>query len=186
LSRAFLASSAIVEGAVVQSWRILVRCNNPCSTKPQDRRKAKPQDVFCSTKPSWQGGSLRAPVASPRPWLCQGIDPIQSQQNVSPFHHSRETSLSLHPSTWRAFLPPRPLTTPLRPLHGDQRGEHSRYPSLEPSHRPKSVSHPLEPRPTLRGLDAAILPKMDHSRGSITAPKPSSSALEFLSTETEP
>ena len=114
-----------------------------------------PQDVFCSTKPSWQGGSLRAPVASPRPWLCQGIDPIQSQQNVSPFNHSRENSLSLHPSTWRAFLPPRPLT--------------------------------ISWRPTLRGLDAAILPKMDHSQGPIAAPEPSSSDLEnCLSTDTEP
>ena len=25
---------------------------------------------------SWQGGSLRAPVASPRPWLFQGFEPI--------------------------------------------------------------------------------------------------------------
>ena len=90
-------------------------------------------------------GLLRTPVASPRPWLCQGIDPIQSQQNVSPFNHSRETSLSLHPSTWRAFLPPRPLTTPLRPLHGDQGREHSRCPSLEPSHRPMSLRAPWNP-----------------------------------------
>jgi len=34
------------------------------------------QDVFCSTKASWQGGPLRAPVASPRPWLFQGIEPV--------------------------------------------------------------------------------------------------------------
>lgn len=31
----------------------------------------------------------------------------------------KETSLSLHPSTWAAFLPPRPLTIPWRRLHRD-------------------------------------------------------------------
>ena len=179
----------------------------PCSTSASRDRKAIPQDVFCSTKPSWQGGSLRAPVASPRPWLCQGIEPIQSQKNVSPFNHSRETSLSLHPSilsggsgaiapletlsqgletclstctepctsVWpsdhqsgeRSCSPDTPMRTSSRPLHGDDfietKGrEHSRCPSLEPSHRPRSGSHPLEPRPTLRGLDAALLPKMHY------------------------
>ena len=64
-------------------------------------------------------GPLRAPVASPRLWLRSGIEPSKAK-NVSPFHHSRETSLSLHPSTWRAFLPPRPQTMPWRPFHGDQ------------------------------------------------------------------
>lgn len=34
LSHILLAPSAQVEGAVVQSWRSLVRRNNPCSTKP--------------------------------------------------------------------------------------------------------------------------------------------------------
>lgn len=34
-----------------------------------------------------------------------GIEPIQSHQNVSPFHHSRETSLSLHPSIKGAIAP---------------------------------------------------------------------------------
>ena len=35
-----------------------------------------PQDVRCSTPQSWQGSPLRAPVASLRPWLFQGIEPI--------------------------------------------------------------------------------------------------------------
>lgn len=201
--------------------------------------------MFCSTKPSWQGGSLRAPVASPRPWLCQGSDPIQSQQNVSPFNHSRETSLSLHPSilsggsgaiaplethsqgletclstctepctnVWpsdhqpafaeaklrlragrsgeRSCSPDTPMRTSSRPLHGDDfietKGrELSRCPSLEPSHR-LGDALPQDPQPTLRGLDAAILPKMDHSQGCVATPEPSSSDLETcLSTDTEP
>ncbi len=42
-------------------------------------------------------------------------------------------------------------------------------------------------RPTLRGLNAAILLKMDHSQGPIAASEPSSSDLEnSLSTDTEP
>lgn len=46
-----------------------------------------------------------------------------------------------------------------------------------------SLSVPIH----MRRLNAAILPKMDHSRGSITTAKPSSSDLEnALSTNTEP
>ncbi len=59
----------------------------------------------CTTPQSWQGSPLRAPVASLRPWLFLGIEPIQSHQNVSPFHHSQETSLSLHPSIKGAIAP---------------------------------------------------------------------------------
>ena len=65
---------------------------------PSFINKSDPQDVQCTTPQSWQGDPLRVPVASPRPWLFLGIEPNQSHQNVSPFHHSRETSLSLHPS----------------------------------------------------------------------------------------
>ncbi len=67
--------------------------------------KSDPQDVRCTTPQSWQGNPLRVPVASLRPWLFLGTDPIQSHQNVSPFHHSRETSLSLHPSIKGAIAP---------------------------------------------------------------------------------
>lgn len=55
---------------------------------------------------------------------------------------------------------------------------------------PKPPDHAMEAiswRPTLRGLGAAILPKMDHSQGPIATPEPSSSDLEkCLSTDTEP
>ena len=45
--------------------------------------------MCCTTTPSWQGGPLRAPVASPRPVALPGIEPDQRQRNVSPFHHSQ-------------------------------------------------------------------------------------------------
>jgi hypothetical protein len=38
--------------------------------------KSGTQDVFCSTKPSWQGGRCAPPVASPKLWLFQGIEPV--------------------------------------------------------------------------------------------------------------
>jgi len=121
----------------------------------------------------WQGDPLRVPVASPPPWLLLGIEPIQSQQIVSPIKHSRETSLSLHPSTWRAFLPPRPQTISWRRLHREQRAflplcnpdQEGSCRAALPWNLPidQGCFTPLEPRPTLRGLDAAILSKLDHS-----------------------
>ena len=61
----------------------------------------------------------RGPAARPRcippaHGSSRASSPFQSHQTVSPVHHSRETSLSLHPSTQGAFLPPRPLTNPMR------------------------------------------------------------------------
>ena len=154
-----------------------------------------------------KGARCAPPLHPPGRGSVRGSTPSQSQQNVSPFNHSRETSLSLHPSilsggsgaiapletlsqgletclstctepctnVWpsdhqsreRSCSPDTPMRTSSRPLHGDDfietKGrEHSRCPSLEPSHRPRSGSHPLEPRPTLRGLDAALLPKMHY------------------------
>lgn len=85
----------------------------------------------------------------PGPGLRSGIEPLP--QAIEPYRRfipRRETSLSLHPSTWAAFLPPRPLTTSWRPGR-----ELSCSLALEPSHRPRA-RRPLEPGPTLRGLDA--------------------------------
>ena len=66
-----------------------------------------PQDVCCNTAPSWQGGPLRAPVASPRPVALPGIGPNQRQRNVSPFHLSQTSGRC---TTARGSLrpPPRP------------------------------------------------------------------------------
>lgn len=83
----------------------------------------------------------RGPAARPRwiPPAC-GASPASSlvprQRNVWPLHHhSRERSCS----------PENPMTISLRPVEI----------SLSPGpHRPGGVPAPLDPRPTLRGLDA--------------------------------
>jgi hypothetical protein len=55
-----------------------------------------------------KGSRWRAPVASPRAWLFQGIEPIQSQENVSPFNHSQGRLRSpLHPIDMGAFCAPK-------------------------------------------------------------------------------
>ena len=129
----------------------------------------------------WQGKpAARFPLHPFRRWLFQGIEPLQNQQTVSPVKHSRETSLSLHPSTWRAFLPPRPQTTPWRRLHREQRAflplcnpdqEGSCRATLPRNHPiDQGCFTPLEPRPTQRGLDAAILSKLDHVQGTFRGP----------------
>ena len=165
--------------------------------------------MFCSTKLKILNKTILArwPAARPRCIPPAGgsfraLNPFQSQQTVSPVKHSRETSLSLHPSINGLSRPLKPLApygrcitnqgsvpaTPNAPMTISWRPgrEHSRYPSLEPSHRPKSLRSPLEPGPTLRGLDAAILPKMDHSL--VFSPRqPDSSDLEECPpTNTEP
>jgi len=52
--------------------------------------------VGCTTTPSWQGSPLRAPVASLRLWLFQGIEPVPEPETVSPVNHEQglETCLS--------------------------------------------------------------------------------------------
>ena len=161
------------------------------------------QDVFCSTKPSWQGDRCAPPLHPPGRGSVRALNPCRSQQTVSPVNHSRETSLSLHPSipsggsgaiappeptrtVWslhpqsrvRSSSPDTPMTISWRPtLRGlnaatswrrprrDRGGEHSCCPSLEPSHRPRGASHPLEPRPTLRHLDVASVLPLNHNQG---------------------
>ena len=84
-----------------------------------------------------------------QPWPRTGIEPkLSHPTRIAGLTHSRETSLSLHPSTWAAFLPPRPLTISWRRLHRDQGREHfiATLP-MDPSHRPWGMSCPLEPRP---------------------------------------
>lgn len=148
----------------------------------------EPQDVRCSTPLSWQGSPLRAPVASLRPWLFEGIEPIQSHQNVSPFHYSRETSLSLHPSILsgrsRAIAPLETysqdleicLSTCTEPCTNDWPFDHQ---SGEPSSSPDTPMR-TSSRPTLRGLDAAIRPKMDHVHEPLAARKPRSLEVGFF------
>src|SRR3546814_83844 len=59
---------------------------------------------------------ISPPLHPPGRGSSRALNPFQSHQTVSPVNHSRETSLSLHPSTWRAFLPPRPQTISWRPV----------------------------------------------------------------------
>lgn len=105
-----------------------------------------PQDVRCSTPHLGKGARCALPLHPSGHGSSRVLNPFQSQQTVSPVKHSqgletslstctepwirelsrtlethsRETSLSLHPSTWRAFLPPRPLTISWRRFHRDQ------------------------------------------------------------------
>lgn len=72
---------------------------------------AQLQDVFCSTKPSWQGDRCAPPLHPPSCGSFRALNPFQSQKTVSPVKHSRETSLSLHPSI-------KGLSHPLNPLAG--------------------------------------------------------------------
>lgn len=131
------------------------------------QKSAQPQDVFCSTKFKILNKTILArwPAARPRCIPPAGgsfraLNPFQSQQTVSPIKHSARRLRS--PCTHRLEGVPAPKT---------------------PDHAMEAISW----RPTLRGLDAAILPKMDHSQGRIAAPEPNSSDLEnCLSTDTEP
>ncbi len=131
-------------------------------------KSAQPQDVFCSTKLKILNKTILArwPAARPRCIPPAGgsfraLNPLQSQQTVSPVKHSRETSLSLHPSIKGLSRPLKPLApcgrcitnqgsvpaTPNTPMTISWRPgrEHSCYPSLEPSHRPKSLRAPWNP-----------------------------------------
>ncbi len=141
-----------------------------------------PQDVRCSTPHLGKGARCALPLHPSGHGSSWVLNPYQRQQTVSPVKHSqgletslstytepwirrlsrplethsRETSFSLHPSTWWAFLPPRPLTISWGRLHRDQpcadwmpiRSFATRYPRqtlrrLEPrqSHAALWISH---------------------------------------------
>ena len=140
----------------------------------------------CSTPHLGKGARCALPLHPSGCGSSRALNPFQSHQIVSPINHSRETSLSQHPSTWRAFLPPRPQTISWRRLHRDHGREHSRCPSLEPSHRPRSLRAPWNPdQPCAVWMPPScrrwITPR------AFRRPEPSSSDLEtFLSTDTEP
>ena len=114
----------------------------------------------------------RGPAARPR---CippasgsdQGMSPSQSQQNVSPFNQSQGDFALLAPIDMRAFLPPRPQTTSWRRFHREQRAflpyesdQEGSYRAALPWNLPidQGCFTPLEPRPTVRRLDAASAP----------------------------
>ena len=112
---------------------------------------------------SWQGSPLRAPVASLRPWLLQGVEPVSEPADRiagQTLAWLGDVPLHLHRTMdqWG-------YRAPLKPTRGRLRS---------PCPHRLGTSW----RPTLRGLDAAILPKMDHSKGPIAAPEPSASDLE--------
>lgn len=46
------------------------------------------QDVFCSTKPSWQGDRCAPPLHPPARGSYRASSPLRSQQTVSPVNHS--------------------------------------------------------------------------------------------------
>lgn len=112
---------------------------------------------ICSTTRSWQGGSLRAPVASPRPWLFQGIEPMpEPEDRIAGQPLAGEFSLPA-PIDQGAIAPPEPTHT-VWPLH-HQSGERSCSPRYPHDHfmettssRPKEGSfratlpwnHPIE------------------------------------------
>ena len=129
--------------------RIAGRRRLPFSRNPSVKRF--PQDVFCSTKFKILNKTILArwPAARPRcipPAIgsYRALSPFQSQKNVSPFNPSQGD-----------FALPAPIDLAGVPA-------------------PKTPDNAVEAiswRPTLRGLDAAILPKMNHSQGPIATPK---------------
>lgn len=72
-----------------------------------------PQNFYPNT--SWQGDPLRAPVASPQPWLFWALNPSRATKRIAVSPLAREPSaLPCTPSAWGRSCPQNP-----RPLHGD-------------------------------------------------------------------
>ena len=128
------------------------------------------QDVFCSTKPSWQGGRCAPPLHPPGRGSVGALNPsrasgtyrrsitrgrlrspcthrsFQEDQGLSrPLKPTRNVWPLHHQSGVRSCSPDTPMTISWRRLHRDQERELSRCPSLEPSHRPRSLRAPWNP-----------------------------------------
>ena len=130
--------------------------------------------MCCTTTHLGKGARCAPPLHPPGGGSSTVLNPFQSQKIVSPINHSRETSLSLHPSTWWAFLPPRPQTTSWRRLHREQRAF---LPLCNPDHEgscraalpwnqpiDQGCFTSLEPRPTPRSLDTRHVMETTSSR----------------------
>ncbi len=82
-------------------------------------------------------GRLRSPCTHRSLQEDQGpSSPLKPTRTVWPLHHQ---------SVERSCSPNTPMTTSWRRFHRDQGRKLSRYPSLEPSHRPKCLRAPWNP-----------------------------------------
>ena len=107
-----------------------------------------PQDVWCTTPHLGKGARCALPLHPSGYGSSRVLNPFQSQQTVSPVKHSRETSLSLHPSipSGRSWT-----IAPLNPLAG--LGE-------VPLHLHRTMHERLAVRSPIR--DAFELPRYPH------------------------
>ena len=79
---------------MVQRITLIVVVPNGCGSTNRpalsaDRKMCVVVPHLLARGPAPSLSALRAPVASPRPWLGMGVEPKPSLQNVSPFHHSQ-------------------------------------------------------------------------------------------------
>lgn len=104
-----------------------------------------------------KGGPLRASRCIPPDlWHDPGIEPAPCQQTVSPVNHSRETSLSVHPSTWRAFLPHDPRPHEDQPLADWMPPSCRRWLKVKRVSALSNAEHPASTQARKRTLNACI------------------------------
>ena len=121
--------------------------------------------MFCSTKPSWQGGRCAPPLHPPSRGSFGALNPIQSQKIVSPINHSAGGLRS--PCTHR--LGGRSCPQDPRPCHGGHFMETNpaRFgcpPSCRRWITPKGLSPP--PNPARRTLRIASPPTPNHAQST--------------------
>lgn len=80
-------------------------------------RSGVAQDVFCNTKPSWQGGRCAPPLHPPGRGSSRVLNPFQSHR---PYRRSTTRGRLRSPCTHR--LGGRSCPQDPRPFHGDQEG----------------------------------------------------------------
>ena len=135
-----------------------------------------PQDVWGSTPHLGKGARCALPLHPSGHGSFRVLNPFQSQKTVSPINHSRETSLSLHPSILSgrsgAIAPlethsqdlEKCLSTCTEPCTNGWPFDHqSGETSISHRYPHEDFIQTTSCRPTLRRLDATILPMMDHS-----------------------
>ena len=129
-----------------------------------------PQDVCGSTTPLGKGTRCASPLHPPGHGSSRALNPTRASRPYRRSIPRRETSLSLHPSTWCGVPAPKTpdhdmeatdmetnaLRGPWMLRHLDRRSDHSQG-SIAPWNPDQEENFALPPwtshRPTLRGLD---------------------------------
>lgn len=138
---------------------------------PTARMAIPPPTARCVhvVRTSWQGGPRAAPPLHPPAPVAVGRALNRSLRPSNRIAGSSLAGRRRSPCTHRPgrrSCPQGPLTISWRPGR-----ELSRSLALEPSHRPRA-HRPLEPRPTLRGLDAVSASTLNPIKGLSRPLKP--------------